>query len=297
MALFENFPYTNFHDMNMDWLLKKVKELGAQVAEFEALLENGPVADVKTQVSGTYTTIKDSDGIALLPGASDTTAGVVTMDVSDHSVRIAGTEAVDVPVLTAGKIDASQLPPTVEPATAGTFGTVKLASSGSAVTLTGGAGAVQAAALDANGDIGADTIPASGVTAGTYAATPSYADCHRYELEGLIVGADGRITRVLQNPYSIIRTDIASIATGGMSTTVYFDLTANYPWYNNDCFANVNVYEYAPNAKGTYRLVALVHGTDYNYDIYPGYLNVTLTAARSNPVYIVVNGSYGRRSM
>lgn len=297
MALFENFPYTNFHDMNMDWLLKKVKELGAQVAEFEALLENGPVADVKTQVSGTYTTIKDSDGIALLPGASATTAGVVTMDVSDHSVRIAGTEAVDVPVLTAGKIDASQLPPTVEPATADTFGTVKLASSGSTVTVTGGAGAVQAAALDANGDIGADTIPASGATAGTYAATPSYADCRRNELESVTVGADGRITNIQQNPYSIMRSDIASIAAGGLSTTIQFDLNANYPWYNNDCFANVNAYEYGPNAKGTYYLAALVHGTDYTYDIYPGYMNIRLNAAHSNPVYIVVNGSYGRRAM
>lgn len=297
MALFENFPYTNFHDMNMDWLLKKVKELGAQVAEFEALLENGPVADVKTQVSGTYTTIKDSDGIALLPGASDTTAGVVTMDISDHSVRIAGAEAVDVPVLTAGKIDASQLPPTVEPATANTFGTVKLASSGSAVTMTGGAGAVQAAALDANGDIGADVIPASGATAGTYAATPSYADAHRYEVENLTVGADGRVTGVSQNPYSIIRSDITSIPAGSYTQTIDFDTAANYPWYNNGCFVNVNVYEYMANAKGVYMLNALVHGTDYTYNIYRGYLNVTLTAARSNPVYIVVNGSYGRRSM
>ena len=32
--MFENFPYTNFHDLNMDWILQKVKELAA---EFVAL--------------------------------------------------------------------------------------------------------------------------------------------------------------------------------------------------------------------------------------------------------------------
>lgn len=25
MALFENFPYTNFHEMNLDWLIKQTK--------------------------------------------------------------------------------------------------------------------------------------------------------------------------------------------------------------------------------------------------------------------------------
>lgn len=297
MALFENFPYTNFHEMNMDWLLKKVKELGAQVAEFEALLENGPVADVKTQVSGTYTTIKDSNGIALLPGASDTTAGVVTMDVSNHSLRIAGTETVDVPVLTAGKIDASQLPPTVEPATADTFGTVKLASSGSVVTVTGGAGAFQAAALDSNGDIGADVIPASGATAGTYAASPATTDASRYELESVTVGADGRITSLQQNPYPIIRTDIATIAAGSYTTSIYFNSTANYPWYNNACFVNVNVYQQMTDSKGATYLQTLIPGTDYTWNLHEGYLNVNLTASKTSPVYVCVNGSYGRRTM
>lgn len=27
MALFENFPYTNFHELNLDWIIKKIKEL------------------------------------------------------------------------------------------------------------------------------------------------------------------------------------------------------------------------------------------------------------------------------
>lgn len=26
-GLFENFPYTNFHEVNLEWLIKTVKEL------------------------------------------------------------------------------------------------------------------------------------------------------------------------------------------------------------------------------------------------------------------------------
>ena len=26
MAVFENFPYTNFHELNLDWIIAKVKE-------------------------------------------------------------------------------------------------------------------------------------------------------------------------------------------------------------------------------------------------------------------------------
>lgn len=298
MALFENFPYTNFHDMNMDWLLKKVKELSAQVAEFEALLETGPVADVKTMVNGVSTSIKNGSGIANLPAASDTTDGVIGLDaISDDVLRISGAETFDVPILNGGMIDESQLPQIVEPATSAAFGTVKVASTSTGVNVTSGDGTFTAAKLDGNGDVDASVIPDSGVSAGTYAATPSYADAHRYEVENLAVGADGRVTGVSQNPYSIIRSDITSIPAGSYTQSIYFDTTANYPWYNNDCFVNVNVYEYMANAKGVYMLNPLVHGTDYTYNIYQGYLNVTLTAARSNPVYIVVNGSYGRRSM
>lgn len=31
MALFENFPYTNFHEMNLDWLLHKVRAISKEV--------------------------------------------------------------------------------------------------------------------------------------------------------------------------------------------------------------------------------------------------------------------------
>lgn len=34
--MFENFPYTNFHELNLDWLLDKVKKLGERIDKFES---------------------------------------------------------------------------------------------------------------------------------------------------------------------------------------------------------------------------------------------------------------------
>lgn len=36
MGLFEQFPYTNFHEMNLDWLLKIVKEIAGKVESLDA---------------------------------------------------------------------------------------------------------------------------------------------------------------------------------------------------------------------------------------------------------------------
>ena len=33
MPVFENFPYTNFHDLNLDWIINKVKALDYKVNE------------------------------------------------------------------------------------------------------------------------------------------------------------------------------------------------------------------------------------------------------------------------
>ena len=35
MAIFENFPYTDFHNLNLDWILEIVKSLDSAVAEKE----------------------------------------------------------------------------------------------------------------------------------------------------------------------------------------------------------------------------------------------------------------------
>ena len=36
MALYDNFPYTNFHEMNLDWVIKSMKELESEWESFNA---------------------------------------------------------------------------------------------------------------------------------------------------------------------------------------------------------------------------------------------------------------------
>lgn len=41
MPVFENFPYTNFHELNLDWILNKVQELNEKVnGDFDAIIES-----------------------------------------------------------------------------------------------------------------------------------------------------------------------------------------------------------------------------------------------------------------
>lgn len=39
MGVFEHFPYTNFHDMNMDWIVEKIREVIEQVNSYEDRVE------------------------------------------------------------------------------------------------------------------------------------------------------------------------------------------------------------------------------------------------------------------
>ena len=44
--LFENIPYTNFHDLNLDWIIKFMKKIGE---DEEA--QNQDISDLKTRMS------------------------------------------------------------------------------------------------------------------------------------------------------------------------------------------------------------------------------------------------------
>lgn len=45
-AFGERFPYTNFHDLNLDWIIKEIKQL---IADEDQQNEN--IAELKTQVA------------------------------------------------------------------------------------------------------------------------------------------------------------------------------------------------------------------------------------------------------
>ena len=38
MAIFDNFPWTNVHELNLDWIVKKIKELYQDTQNLETAL-------------------------------------------------------------------------------------------------------------------------------------------------------------------------------------------------------------------------------------------------------------------
>ena len=65
MGLFEHFPYTNFHDLNLDWIIQALKDLDKKVDTIEervtqaakdyvdariAEFVSGPMQDMQNQI-------------------------------------------------------------------------------------------------------------------------------------------------------------------------------------------------------------------------------------------------------
>lgn len=62
MGLFDNFPYSNFHELNMGWILEALKNLDASVREYMAVnkVGYGGVWDIEKQYPA-YTVVSDGN--------------------------------------------------------------------------------------------------------------------------------------------------------------------------------------------------------------------------------------------
>lgn len=64
MAFFDTFPYTNFHELNLDWILSKVKEIQTDIDEINAWKEtfsasiNQQIANLIEQVNTEFNQLK-----------------------------------------------------------------------------------------------------------------------------------------------------------------------------------------------------------------------------------------------
>ena len=69
MGLFENFPYTNFHELNLDWILSTIKQLDSEIDEFvqtNVLTYADPIQwDITTQYAKN-TVVVGPDGTAYM---------------------------------------------------------------------------------------------------------------------------------------------------------------------------------------------------------------------------------------
>lgn len=91
MGLFENFPYTNFHRLNLDWLIKKVRALEEKVTALEQ-----EVALIKARLTSLENRMAEAeaeiDALKLRMGAAEQEINSLKDRVSDLEARAAQLE-------------------------------------------------------------------------------------------------------------------------------------------------------------------------------------------------------------
>lgn len=89
MGLFETFPYANFHEMNMDWILHELKQLETEITNFVAInsvkYANPIIWDITSQYE-TNTVVLDNSGNAYL-SVQPVPAGV-SLDRTNYWTKI-----------------------------------------------------------------------------------------------------------------------------------------------------------------------------------------------------------------
>lgn len=89
MGLFEQFPYSNFHEMNLDWVLHELKKLETQISNFVAInsvkYANPIIWDITNQYE-TNTVVLDNSGNAYL-SVQPVPAGV-SLDREEYWTKI-----------------------------------------------------------------------------------------------------------------------------------------------------------------------------------------------------------------
>lgn len=69
MAIYDNLPYTNFHELNADWLLKQMKEAKAKIDEYQEVLD---------QFEEDYTVLLGLASAMTVAGSNVTVAGTLS---------------------------------------------------------------------------------------------------------------------------------------------------------------------------------------------------------------------------
>ena len=75
----ENFPYSNYHNLNMDWIIKVIKDFLEQYNEIQTLIDNGK-ADI--------TALTETE-LAELQATAEELTGLLNQWYQTHSEDIA----------------------------------------------------------------------------------------------------------------------------------------------------------------------------------------------------------------
>lgn len=314
MALFEQFPYTNFHELNLDWIVKSMTDLIEEWDNFgttvTASAQSGATADVT--VSGDFQTGVNFDftipqgatgpegpegpegppgqdgqdgntnvytGVGHVSGTTltiDTDTGdyvgdnytMIFVRLADALPTIMGLYTVAVDGGDSHSLSLSESTP----------GSIKTSFIAGQVIMIGWNGGTYYTLVSSE----ADSLSASGVTAGTYGAVVSTSakvsvPTFTVDSTGILTSA-GTVTDIYSN-----RGTISTISTGNSSATVYVDL---YSISATAISAFVSVY----TLSGTTR--TLINPSLYDVVVSSSSVTVTLSSAASETTYVSVYGNY-----
>lgn len=79
MGVFEQFPYTNFHEINLDWLIKKMKELLDRMQSIE---------DWKDEYQETYDNLKQLYDDLMAGNFPPSFVEALTKWISEYGIEI-----------------------------------------------------------------------------------------------------------------------------------------------------------------------------------------------------------------
>ena len=90
MAMFENFPYTDMHNLNLDWIIKIAKDFLDQYTHIQELISQG-IADIGTETDNRLQQLQNTteNGLQELQDKADTIQSLLDAWYTEHSDDIA----------------------------------------------------------------------------------------------------------------------------------------------------------------------------------------------------------------
>lgn len=119
--MFNWFPYTNFHNLNLDWILKKLKDIPTKVSQLE-----NDAGYVTSASAGIITSVNGQTGDVVLNasdvGAADASAGIPDGGTSGQVLAKASNDDLDVEWKTLAASDVGAAPAAAGIPSGGTTG-------------------------------------------------------------------------------------------------------------------------------------------------------------------------------